>query len=165
MNKPVIITPAELAPLGKRFVNYLIDFIACTILMMACYFLCAYLSETYGIEGLAMGMPVAGNIKFTLLSTAVNIAYYGLFESLLALTPGKYVTDTRVVMRDGSVPGNDAILLRTLTRIIPLEFISFFGVLPIGWHDMFSKTLVVDNYAFEKAARKANEVAKTTDEL
>jgi uncharacterized RDD family membrane protein YckC len=168
MSTPVNIPPAALAPLSKRFLNFFIDSILCYAFTWGLSFLGEYLLRAYGFDGLQIGAPVLGNARFTMANMAITIAYYGLFETLISRTPGKFVTDTRVVMRDSEKPGNTAILIRTLCRQIPLEFISFipvFGKLPIGWHDTFSKTLVVDNYAFEMAKRKANDVSKPSEEL
>lgn len=166
MSEPVNITPAVLAPLSKRFLNFFIDTVVlCSMLTLGLSLLGDYLSKTYQFDALFIGPPAFGNIKYTLAGAAITIAYYGLFETLLSRTPGKFVTDTRVVMRDGSKPGNNAILLRTLCREIPLEAFSFFFMPPMGFHDMLSKTLVVDNYAFEKAKQKANAAAKPSEQL
>lgn len=66
--------------------------------------------------------------------------YYTLFELLFETTPGKLLTETRVVDEHGNVPANGAIMKRTLARFIPLEPISFFAR---GWHDQLSGTQVV----------------------
>ena len=166
MSKPVNITPPALAPLSKRFLNFFIDTaILCSMLTLGLSLLGDYLSKTYHFDGLVIGPPAFGNIKYTLAGTAITIAYYGLFETLLSRTPGKFITDTRVVMSDGSKPGNNVILIRTLCRQIPLQALSFFFIPPMGFHDMLSKTLVVDNYAFEQAKQKNDAAHKSADEL
>jgi uncharacterized RDD family membrane protein YckC len=166
MSTPVNITPAELAPLSKRFFNFFIDsVILCSLLTMGLSFLGDYLYKAYGFDGLVIGPPQLGNIKYSLAGAAISIVYYGLFETLLSRTPGKFITNTRVVMRDGAKPGNNAILIRTLCREIPLEALSFLFMPPMGFHDILSKTMVVNNDAFIKAAQKANEVSKPSDEL
>ena len=166
MSTPVNITPAELAPLSKRFLNFFIDSaVVCSMLTLGLSFLGSYLFKAYHFDGLVIGPPEFGNIKYSLAGSAISIAYYGLFETLALHTPGKFITNTRVVMRDGSKPGNTTILIRTLCRQIPLEALSFFFMPPMGFHDILSKTLVVDNDAFERAKQKANEVNKPDEEL
>lgn len=164
MDKPVNITPAELASLMKRFSNFFIDrMLLCGFITVGLSYLGAYLKKAYGFEGLDIGAPAIDNIKFSLANTAVCIAYYGLFETILGQTPGKFVTNTRVIMRDGSKPGNTPILVRTLCREIPFEPLSFLFMPRMGLHDFFSKTLVVDNYAYERARRNENRANNTED--
>ncbi|MFP9098772.1 RDD family protein [Flavobacterium sp. RHBU_24] len=166
MSKPVHIPPAALAPLSKRFLNFFIDTVVlCSMLTLGLSFLGDYLSKACNFDALVIGPPAFGNIKYTLAGAAITIAYYGLFETLLSRTPGKFITDTRVVMADGSKPGNNVILIRTLCRQIPLEAFSFLFMPPMGFHDMLSKTLVVDNYAFERAKQKNDAAPKSTNEL
>jgi uncharacterized RDD family membrane protein YckC len=160
------IAQVKLASLGKRAVNLIIDGMFCGFLTLALSLLGAHLDKTYGFSLLNVGMPDLGNIKFSLFQTGISIVYYGLFETLSGRTLGKLVTETRVVMRDGTTPGNDAILIRTLCRQIPLEFLSFlFSIpIPIGWHDMLSKTLVVDNYDYMRAQKQKNNTAPAETE-
>jgi hypothetical protein len=68
--------------------------------------------------------------------------YYFIFESAFQRTPGKFLTNTYVVLRDGSKPGMAAIALRTISRFIPFEVFSFYG--GTWWHDRFSKTMVIN---------------------
>jgi uncharacterized RDD family membrane protein YckC/type II secretory pathway pseudopilin PulG len=83
-----------------------------------------------------------------LTSLVIYIAYYAICEALWQKTPAKFITQTKVVMRDGSKPPFLNILGRSFSRIIPFEAFSFlFGAYPIGWHDRFSGTIVVpSNY-------------------
>jgi uncharacterized RDD family membrane protein YckC len=73
----------------------------------------------------------------------LTILYYVVFESLTGKTPGKYITRTRVVTREGYHPTLTNIVWRTLARFIPFEPFSFF-MSEIGWHDSLTKTLVID---------------------
>lgn len=154
----------KLASHGKRAVNLIIDGMFCGFVTLALSIVGAHLDKTYGFSLLNVGLPDIGNYKFSLFQTGISIVYYGLFETLSGRTLGKLVTETRVVMRDGTTPGNDAILIRTLCRQIPLEFLSFIGAIPVGWHDMFSKTLVVDNYDYTRAQKQKNNTAAAETE-
>lgn len=150
----VEIIPDILADRGKRLVNFIIDFIACFIITIATGSLGNWLYDTYGFNGLAIGNLASIEehpFRFNLLQFFISIIYYGLFESLTMRSPGKFLTGTKVVMRNGAKPDETAIFIRTLIRRIPFEFVTFFGPYAIGWHDMFSKTLVVDVYKYERA--------------
>lgn len=156
MEKQIQITPADLASHGKRIVNYIVDKMFCAFLVLGLSIVGAHLDKEYGITVLNVGLPTLHNLKFNLFQLGIEIIYFGLFESLNGRTLGKLITETRVVMRDGSKPENGPILLRTICRLIPFEFLSFIGAIPMGWHDILSKTVVVDNYAFNRAQQKAN---------
>jgi lipoprotein-releasing system ATP-binding protein len=83
-----------------------------------------------------------------LFSFGMTILYYTLFEILTGRTPAKYITNTKVVIRDeGTKPGIVNCFIRTVSRFIPFEFVSFFSKKPIGWHDALSGTMVIDNRA------------------
>lgn len=93
-------------------------------------------------------------LPLVLTTYAVQVTYYFLWESLTYRTPGKLVCQTRVMGVDGDDPTTLSILLRTLVRLVPLEFLSFLGPWPGGWHDRWTGTCVVrrtDNLAEEPA--------------
>lgn len=150
MEKPVEIKTEMLASRTSRFVNFIIDSIVVGLIQFGASEGCNALYRTLGHEALNIGMPVVGNIKYLLLATALNIVYFGLFETLTMRTLGKFVTDTMVVKDDGTRPSDGRIFLRTLCRLIPLEFLSFLWRPGIGLHDSFSRTRVVNIYEFNK---------------
>jgi uncharacterized RDD family membrane protein YckC len=69
--------------------------------------------------------------------------YYLLFESIFTRTPGKWVTYSKVVDKEGKRPSFSSIFIRSLSRliIIDLFFIPFLGK-PL--HDYVSKTQLVE---------------------
>ncbi len=161
----VEITPGMLADKSKRFVNFLIDYIICFILTILLGFFGNWLYDSYGFTGLTIGdiTKLENNpFRFNLMHFFVCIVFYGLFESITMRSPGKFITGTKVVMSDGTKPGQTAIFIRTLCRRIPFEFISFLGPYAIGWHDMFSKTRVVYVYDYERALRD-KQIKNNTD--
>lgn len=164
MQKPVEITYGMLATGNKRFLNFIIDSLVTTLLQLGFAKGGDLLYQIYGIEGFQVGPPVLGNIKYTLLGLGINIVYYGLFETVSMRTAGKYFTNTMVVHASGTRPDSMRIFIRTLCRLIPLEFITFFGRRPVGLHDGLSKTLVVDINEFRQAQnRKQNKEINTED--
>lgn len=78
-----------------------------------------------------------------LKSTFINVAYYTLTEWLLkGQTIGKLITGTQAVNNRDFTPVNfTQALVRSLCRLIPLEFIFCLFMQP--WHDTISGTLVV----------------------
>lgn len=123
----------RLADKGTRFGNHIID----TIGFFFITFLHAMIfDELLGInpEG---GSPLLGIYFFVLY-----VMYHALFEHFFSKTPGKFITKTHVVTIDGQRPTFIDILGRNLCRLIPLDNVSFL-ISKSGWHDEFSKTLVV----------------------
>ena len=81
-----------------------------------------------------------------LLPLCLYFVYYFLFEHLLGRTPGKYLTKTVVVARNGSKPSAIKLIIRSLLRVVPYDWFSYvFGF--TGLHDKYSKTLLVYNTA------------------
>jgi uncharacterized RDD family membrane protein YckC len=74
---------------------------------------------------------------------ALLFMYYFVLESVFHRTVGKLITGTVVVADNGGNPTRRQILLRTLSRLVPFEFVSFSGPRPRGWHDRWSRTRVV----------------------
>ena len=60
-------------------------------------------------------------------------------------TLGKLITKTHVVDDDGNKPTTGALLKRSLCRMIPFDAFSFFSENPVGWHDRYANTMVVDD--------------------
>jgi len=128
---------------GKRFINYVIDFIGYIIF-----------SAIFGVVlGIVIGLiyPEAlDSIDFEntiveyLFGALTGIFYYGLQEHYTGRTIGKYITKTKVVMRDGSKPSFKTILLRSLCRFIPFEAVTFLFGESTGLHDTISKTRVIE---------------------
>jgi uncharacterized RDD family membrane protein YckC len=98
------------------------------------------------IIGTILGV-IAGTANSPLLAIVLSltsmIGYYLFFEGLFQATPGKFITRTRVVDRDGNRPSFGSIVGRTLARFVPFEPFSFFSSTQEGWHDRWSGTRVV----------------------
>ncbi len=121
----------------KRFQNYLVDVLCLYILI----FLFGYFSFLFvnNLDG-----PL-NNLSFNFMGIIGVLAFYVLFEHLShGKTPGKWITRTRVVTREGKKPTLLNIIGRSAARLIPFEPFSFLGSGAGGWHDTLSKTLVID---------------------
>ena len=125
------IQPCDVTSKGLRFVNYLLDVIFASILMV-------------------IGLGVIGFQTF-LVNPMVRhgfgpltvFVYYFVCESLWQRSLAKFITGTKVVALDGTQPTVQVIAVRSLLRLIPLEFVSFFTSSPGGLHDWWSGTMVV----------------------
>ncbi|NLA48703.1 MAG: RDD family protein [Bacteroidales bacterium] len=128
---------------GKRFANYLIDFIFLMIFSII-------LGIIVGIV-LAIMSPSSRSIFEQdnelinyLFGSIVGIIYYCVLEATTGKTIAKFITKTKVVNEEGEKPDFGTILLRTLCRLIPFEPFSFLGSDNSGWHDKLSKTRVIE---------------------
>lgn len=119
---------------GKRFLNYLIDFVILFALSAAFGMLMEY--QGYNVEEWNWWQEY-------LFGVVVLIIYYTVFESIFAKSPAKFITRTHVINSHGARPDFAQILGRSLARCIPFDPISFLG--DGKWHDAASKTTVVND--------------------
>ena len=134
------------APAGvwKRFFNYILDRFF-SILIMAV------------ILSIIIALDAPQWLSYSIY--LVYVLYYIIFEAIWQKTIAKYITKTKVVMRDGTKPPFKNIVGRTFARIIPFEQFSFlFGSYPIGWHDGLSSTIVVPSSYTEADVKKIDFV-------
>lgn len=116
------------APMLKRFLNYVIDRFAKYIVFFI----------ILGIAG------ATHQIILNVIAGLFFVSYHIVCESVWQKTLGKVITKTKVVDMQGNKPKFWTIVLRSICRMIPFDFISFFfGGYPVGWHDSLSKTFVV----------------------
>jgi uncharacterized RDD family membrane protein YckC len=134
-----------LASQGQRFANLFIDGIVYRILGVG-----VVIAVEFAYYALGNKMPYEGEfsaldvILFTASLLSI-ILFYVVFEYAFQRTPAKFITGTCVVSQDGSKPSFKAIVIRTLSRLIPFEAFSFLGSDAVGWHDTISKTRVIRN--------------------
>ena len=126
-----------LASRGRRLVNSLIDqicmgFVASLLVAMVAVY----------VERDPDSL-LDSDLNVTTFGIAAAVLYYVSCESLTGRTLGKLLTGTRTVTVSGGHPSFGQILLRTLVRFFPLEFLTFLGKDPIGFHDRWSGTRVV----------------------
>jgi hypothetical protein len=82
--------------------------------------------------------------------------YYIFFEYHYQWTPGKLVTNTIVVDKDGNRPDLRTIILRTVGRYIPFEPFSCLGENSWGWHDRWTNTYVIEKKDLSTLRSKKN---------
>ena len=122
-----------------RVLHPIIDVIVTIMLFSPMGQLVAYIK--FG-QPMFFRMAYNSNPGMVLFDIAVcRLVYYLLFESILGITPAKLLTETRVINYEGNKPALKNVAVRTVSRFIPFESISFF--LHNGLHDKLSGTLVV----------------------
>lgn len=78
------------------------------------------------------------DLKYIMIS--VYYLYYFIMEWTTGQTVGKMITKSKVVTSDTQEkPSASSIFIRTLCRLIPVDFFSYLFI-PIGIHDRLSKT-------------------------
>lgn len=122
----------EEANTGKRFGNYIIDYIATYIMSFG-------IGLVFGLSGYSDNL--FGSILFSLFLT---LLYYWGMEAAFGKTLGKFITQTTVLSEDGTKPTATQLMGRTLSRLVPFEPFSYLGGNPPrGWHDRWSRTVTV----------------------
>lgn len=132
----------------NRFINFIIDTIVLIILNTCFIVFIGFILLLRGadINILIFALKIGYyDSTIRILSVVSFFIFYLLSEVFLkGRTIGKIATNTIVVDKNGNIPSFIAILKRSLIRLIPLYWISFWGLKSRGWHDIASGTYVVD---------------------
>lgn len=134
---------AKTAGISKRFVNYIIDSIAISILYLLILYVVGIIFIKTNPEILNFLLNDSQYLNY-LLFIFVMLGYYFLFESFTGRTIGKYITKTSVVDKEGGKPVVKIVFVRTICRLIPFELLSYLGEGKLGWHDTLSGTTTID---------------------
>ena len=130
---------------GVRLLNLIVDSIIITLIEMVFLYILKQATDDdrYSPFGFFFDQerPYWQSILFQLPFT---IFYYTPFEVLLGRTPGKMMTQCRVVNREdgGPITWSQG-LLRSLVRLFSLEALMYIFT-PTGLHDLAGKSLVID---------------------
>lgn len=143
-NRQYTIPDEIIASNGKRFANVVIDYVARLGLTFVIGMIAAMIGVLTGNEEILIFFQNITRIQELTIGLVVLLIYYNVFEIFFGTTIGKLFTKTVVVDIYGEKPNANAILIRSLCRLIPFEVFSFFGTPCVGWHDSLSKTYVVN---------------------
>lgn len=110
-----------------RLFNFLID----SLFFLVLVFILALLMKSY----------LSRQDLFPVFIT-IYYLYFLVCEFMFGQTIGKYLTKTKVVGSDERPPSFWNVLVRTLLRMLPFDFISYL-VYSQGIHDKFSKTKLI----------------------
>lgn len=120
----------------KRIINLLIDTIVVGVLTLLVLIILNYAGINFKF------ISNKSNVKIIFI--AIQISYYLILEFTLNKTVGKFITHSKVVNLHFSKPNFFQLIIRTVIRFVPFEFLSFMNM-GKGWHDLLSKTLVIDD--------------------
>ena len=149
-NTAFIVTTDLLASKGQRFLNFCIDLLIIYVIgicIVATINIVGDLTNSYGASNWVRELTPIENCFFGLI---LLLFYYGVTEMYFARTFAKYYTKTLVVKQDGSKPNRKSIIIRTISRLIPLEPLTFLTPNSRGWHDILSVTYVVKKKSLSK---------------
>lgn len=122
----------------KRFFNFILDGIFFCLIIGLFFCLTIFLGLGNFFILLSMLVYVLGFCGF-------YFVYYWIMElSFNGKSFGKFITKTRVVKISGLKPDFIDYFVRSITRLLPLDGLSFLFKRGSGYHDIFSKTVVID---------------------
>lgn len=126
----------QLLSRSKRIINLLIDTMVVGVLTLLVLIILNYAGINFKF------ISNKSNVKIIFI--AIQINYYLIFEFTLNKTVGKFITHSKVVNLHFLKPNFFQLIIRTVIRFVPFEFLSFFNM-GKGWHDLLSKTLVIED--------------------
>ncbi len=139
-----------LATKAQRFWNFVLDSIFVYILILSAGTTVVLIGDNFNNLALSKWVEHLTPAEIIFYSILIAFLYYFLTEVYFSRTLAKMLTKTIVVKFDGSKPTITAIFYRTASRLIPIDFISYMGAVPSGWHDALSRTYVVNRRDFIK---------------
>ena len=142
------VTDDLLATRGQRFMNCILDTLIVHIILVSIATTIVIIGNITNNYNLAKWAESTTIFQRLLLWGVLLFLYYFLSETYFSRTFAKYFTKTIVVTKDGSRPNKRTISIRTLSRFIPLECLTFLGTNVRGLHDLFSDTYVVRKHEF-----------------
>jgi uncharacterized RDD family membrane protein YckC len=147
-NKKFTITDDLLASKGERFLNFIIDLLIIYIIavcIVATINIIGDVTNSYGVSNWVKSLSLIENLFFGLI---ILFFYYAFTEMYFSRTFAKYFTKTMVVRVDGSKPNTKNFMIRTVSRLNPIDPFSFLGKSERGLHDTLSATYVVKKHDF-----------------
>ena len=128
---------------GKRFGNYIIDFIVLILLMFGVGIFWGLTSpETVDSLTDFSENPFLDRIITMVLYVLFMFAQEAIFKGR---SIGKFITGTRAVNLDGTPITPKTAMLRALSRAVPFCAFSALGTPCIPWQDKWTDTMVIDN--------------------
>lgn len=166
--KQFLVTEEIIASHHKRFLNLLIDTVVQFVWLFIALFFISGIALATGNKGFIDYLATNPLPQYTLV-IAITLFYYNLFEILSARTIGKLFTQTIVVDQYGEKPNQEAVLVRSLCRLIPFNWLPFLtslflGSAARGWHDSISKTYVVNKKMLDEMKAEFYNPNKTNTE-
>jgi uncharacterized RDD family membrane protein YckC len=144
------ITDDLLATRGQRFLNCILDLLIVHTILISIATTVVIIGDITNNNDLSSWAESTTTLERLFFWVVILFLYYFLTETYFSRTFAKYFTKTIVVTKDGSRPNKRMISIRTLSRFIPLEFLTFLWGDFRGLHDLFSDTYVVRKHEFNE---------------
>lgn len=119
--------------IGTRVLNFLVDTAIIFLLSYIAYKVWSFYSFYYSIV----------YVPFYYFFFGIQFFFYLTFESIFTRTPGKWLTFTEVVNKNGGRSSFFQIFLRSIVRLTIIDCF-FIPILDKTLHDYVSKTEVVE---------------------
>lgn len=124
----------KLSSKWQRLTHHLVDF---ALSIMILWWPLTFFLKVFGLQN-----SLLDNQLFIYAMIIVSrMIYFAVFETLFRASPGKYITESIIISNDGKLKLGKS-LLRTLSRHVPFEPLSYLGKKD-GWHDQWNDTKVV----------------------
>jgi uncharacterized RDD family membrane protein YckC len=149
-NTKFAVTDDLLATRGQRIFNCILDLLIVHTVMISIATTVVIIGDITKNDDLSNWAKSTTTFEKFLFWIAILFLYYFLTETYFSRTFAKYFTKTIVVTKDGSRPNKRMISIRTLSRFIPLEGLTFLSGDLRGLHDLFSDTYVVRKHEFNE---------------
>ena len=139
-----------LATRGQRIFNCIFDLLIVHTVLISIATTVVIIGDITNNNDLSNWAKSTTTLERLFFWAVILFLYYFLTETYFSRTFAKYFTKTIVVTKDGSRPSKRAISIRTLSRFIPLEGLTFLSGDLRGLHDLFSDTYVVRKHEFNE---------------
>ena len=149
-NTKFAVTEDLLATRGQRIFNCLLDLLIVHTVLISIATTVVIIGDITNNNDLSNWAKSTTTLERLFFWAVILFLYYFLTETYFSRTFAKYFTKTIVVNKDGSRPSKRAISIRTLSRFIPLEGLTFLSGDLRGLHDLFSDTYVVRKHEFNE---------------
>ena len=149
-NTNFTVTEDLLATRGQRIFNCLLDLLIVHTVLISIATTVVIIGDITNNNDLSNWAKSTTTLERLFFWVVILFLYYFLTETYFSRTFAKYFTKTIVVTKDGSRPNKRAISIRTLSRFIPLEGLTFLSGDLRGLHDLFSDTYVVRKHEFNE---------------
>jgi uncharacterized RDD family membrane protein YckC len=149
-NTKFAVTEDLLATRGQRIFNCLLDLLIVHTVLISIATTVVIIGDITNNNDLSNWAKSTTTLERLFFWAVILFLYYFLTETYFSRTFAKYFTKTIVVTKDGSRPSKRMISIRTLSRFIPLEGLTFLSGDLRGLHDLFSDTYVVRKHEFNE---------------
>lgn len=147
-NNEFTVTDDLWATRGQRFINCILDLLIVHIILVSIattIVIIGNIAYNYDLTKWAESIPT---VQRLLIWAVMVFLYYFITEAYFSRSFAKYFTKTIMVTKKGLRPRVHKVFIRTLTRFIPLECVTFLWGDFRGLHDLFSDTYVVRKHEF-----------------